>query len=77
MARKLLSLFLLGSLARRLAFGYVDPNIGGMVFQILAVAFGLITGLLLFFSARIKLMVARIRRYWRERRGTDGDTTPA
>lgn len=41
---------------------YIDPNTGGMLFQILAVAFGLISGFLLFFSGRIKLMWARFRR---------------
>jgi hypothetical protein len=33
-----------------------------MLFQILAVAFGLISGLLLFFSSRIKMGLARLMR---------------
>ena len=33
---------------------YIDPNTGGMLFQILAVLFGVISGALLLFSGKIK-----------------------
>lgn len=36
----------------RMALAYIDPNSGGMLFQLLAVLFGLLSGLLFFFSIR-------------------------
>jgi hypothetical protein len=51
----------------RSVFGYIDPSSGGMLFQILAVAFGLISGLILFFSSRIKMGIARLMRKVRGR----------
>jgi hypothetical protein len=48
---------------------YIDPNTGGMMFQILAVLFGLISGFILFFASKIKMTFARLRRFFRERRG--------
>lgn len=42
--------------------GYIDPNTGGMLFQILAAAFTLITGAALFFSSRIRAWLGRLRR---------------
>lgn len=45
---------------------YIDPNTGGMLFQILAVLFGVISGLLLFFSSQIKKGFYRFRRYVRD-----------
>ena len=41
---------------------YIDPGSGGMLFQILAVAFGVISGTVLMFSSRIKMMIAKWRR---------------
>jgi hypothetical protein len=41
---------------------YIDPNTGGMLFQILAVLFGVISGALLLFSGKIKGYYYRIRR---------------
>lgn len=49
---------------------YIDPNTGGMLFQILAVLFGAISGIVLIFSSRIKMFFARLRRRIRE---SDGD----
>jgi hypothetical protein len=51
----------------RALFAYIDPNSGGMLFQILAVAFGLLSGLILFFSSRIKMLFARLMRKVRNR----------
>lgn len=42
--------------------GYIDPNTGGMLFQILAAGFALITGAALVFSAKIRAALARLRR---------------
>jgi hypothetical protein len=41
---------------------YIDPNTGGMLFQILAVLFGVITGALLLFSGKIKGLYYRLKR---------------
>lgn len=41
---------------------YIDPNTGGMLFQVLVVLFGIITGLLLFLSSRLKGFFYKIRR---------------
>jgi len=54
---------------------YIDPNTGGMLFQVLAVAFAGISGMILLFSSRIKMFIARMRR---NRKGQDDDnSTPA
>ncbi len=47
------------------ALAYVDPNTGGMLFQLLAVIFTFFTAILLFFSAQIRMAVARTRRLFR------------
>ncbi len=44
---------------------YIDPNTGGMLFQVLAVMFGVISGIILIFSSRIKMLVFRIARLLR------------
>ncbi len=41
---------------------YIDPNTGGMLFQILAVLFGVISGALLLFSGKIKGYYYRLKR---------------
>ena len=41
---------------------YIDPNMGGMLFQILAVLFGVISGALLLFSGKIKGFYYRLKR---------------
>ncbi|MBM3143472.1 MAG: hypothetical protein FJ010_00625 [Chloroflexi bacterium] len=56
---------------------YIDPSTGGMLFQILAVLFGVISGIVLLFSSKIKMGYRRFLRFIRERRGQDtGDTNP-
>ncbi|MBN8583356.1 MAG: hypothetical protein J0L96_22010 [Anaerolineae bacterium] len=45
---------------------YIDPGSGGMLFQILAVAFGVISGTVLMFSGRIKMIIAKWRRTMRK-----------
>ncbi len=46
---------------------YIDPNTGGMLFQALAVLFGVFSAVIFFFSGRIRLTYAKIRRQMRER----------
>jgi hypothetical protein len=48
---------------------YIDPNTGGMLFQILAVAFAALSGLVLFFSGKIRMFFAKLRRRAREASG--------
>jgi hypothetical protein len=62
---------------------YIDPNSGGMLFQILLVLFGFFSALILLFSGRIRMGVARLRRKIRERTkpetrnvSSDEETTP-
>lgn len=45
---------------------YIDPGSGGMIFQILAVLFGLLSGSVLIFSSKIKMGFARLRRFFRK-----------
>lgn len=41
---------------------YIDPNTGGMLFQMLAVILALFSGVIFFFSRQIKMIFARLRR---------------
>ena len=45
---------------------YIDPSTGGMLFQVLAVLFGLISGIVLIFSSKIKMTYRRLLRKFRE-----------
>lgn len=45
---------------------YIDPNTGGMLFQALAAAFALLSGIALVFSRQIRAALARFRRTVRE-----------
>ncbi len=53
---------------------YIDPSSGGMLFQILAVTFGLISGTVLMFSGRIKMAIAKFRRSMRKENENDETT---
>ncbi len=56
--------FLAGAIGRW-AFGYIDPNTGGMLFQVLALLFAFLSGLVLFFSRQVRITVARVLRLLR------------
>jgi hypothetical protein len=56
---------------------YIDPNTGGMLFQVLAVLFGVISGTVLIFSSRIKMGLSKLRRSFRERSGQDQTGEPS
>ena len=45
---------------------YIDPNTGGMLFQFLAVLFAFFSGILLLFSARIRMALAKAKRRLRD-----------
>ncbi len=51
---------------------YIDPNTGGMLFQVLAGLIAVLTGVLFFFSRQIRSGIARLRR---GRRSNDNDQT--
>jgi len=53
------------------ALAYIDPNTGGMLFQILAALFASLSAVLLIFSRQVRTFVARITRSLRNRRGDD------
>ena len=44
---------------------YIDPNTGGMLFQILAVVLGIFSGIILLFSGKIRMAFAKMRRHMR------------
>jgi hypothetical protein len=48
---------------------YIDPNTGGIMFQVLAAAVGVASGIILLFSTRIQTGIAAFRRFLRERIG--------
>lgn len=41
---------------------YIDPNTGGMLFQVLAVLFGVFSGMVLIFSSKIRMFFNRMNR---------------
>ena len=52
---------------------YIDPNTGGMLFQVLAVVFAALSGFVLFFSGKIRMFFAKLRRRVREGSEEAGD----
>ncbi len=50
---------------------YIDPNTGGMLFQVLAGVLAAVSGVLFFFSRQIRQGIARLRR--RRREGDEGE----
>ena len=45
---------------------YIDPNTGGILFQTLAILFGVFSGVILLFSSKIKMGIAKLRRSLRK-----------
>ena len=45
---------------------YIDPNTGGILAQTLLVLFGVISGVVLLFSSKIKMGIAKLRRAMRK-----------
>jgi hypothetical protein len=44
---------------------YIDPNSGGLLFQLLAVMFGVVSGAILSFSGKITMFLSRTLRFLR------------
>jgi hypothetical protein len=55
---------------------YIDPNTGGMLFQLLAIFLAFFSGILFFFSRQIKSFFARLRRSAREDVPTTEESEP-
>jgi hypothetical protein len=49
--------------AVRPALAYIDPNTGGLLFQVLATALALFSGVALIFSRQIRMAFARVGRF--------------
>lgn len=52
---------------------YIDPNTGGMLFQVLAALFAVLSGVILFFSGKIRMYFAQLQRRFREGSGQSRD----
>jgi hypothetical protein len=61
----------------RPVLAYIDPNTGGMLFQVLATAFALLSGVALVFSRQIRMAAAKLGRSLRGLLGheTEGAST--
>lgn len=55
---------------------YIDPNTGGMLFQVLATFLALFSGLVLLFSGKIRASIARLRRSMRNEANEDEQEAP-
>ncbi len=60
----------------RIPAAYIDPNTGGLIFQVLVVLFGVASGLLLFFSGRIKKAFFRLRRMLGGSKSSETEVSP-
>ena len=58
---------------------YIDPNTGGMLFQVLATLLAVFSGILLLFSSKIRAGIARVRRSFRreDEAELEADETPS
>jgi hypothetical protein len=59
-----------------MVLAYIDPNVGGMLFQVLATAFAFLSGFVLIFSRQIRAFFGRAKRFFQERKaggGPDGE----
>ncbi len=59
-------------IARPVLAAYIDPNTGGMLFQLLAVLFGIFSGLILLFSSKIKMIFYRGIRFFHNKEPKEG-----
>ena len=71
--KSVLLALMVGLVSARPALAYIDPNVGGQLFQVLATGFALFSGIALLFSRQIRAGVAKVRRFLRERVGGDKD----
>jgi len=77
--KSVLLAFIISLVAARPALAYIDPNTGGLLFQVLAAAFALFSGFALIFSRQIRMAFARAGRLLRSllnRNDLKGRDTP-
>lgn len=55
---------------------YIDPNTGGMLFQVLAMMLAVFSGVILVFSSKIRAGIARLQRMLRGKKEEETETTP-
>ena len=55
---------------------YIDPNTGGMLFQVLAALLAVFSGAALVFSSKIRAFTARLRRNKRQKSGDSHPNDP-
>jgi hypothetical protein len=55
---------------------YIDPNTGGMLFQVLAVVFAAFSGMVLIFSRQIRTALGRFRRMLRGKNQEENSVEP-
>jgi hypothetical protein len=55
---------------------YIDPNTGGMLFQVLAVVFAAFSGMVLIFSRQIRTSLGRLRRMLRGKNQEENSVEP-
>jgi hypothetical protein len=65
LAKSLLLVLLTTLVTVKVAFAYIDPSTGGMLFQALATALAVFAGFALVFSRQIRTFWARLRRSFR------------
>jgi hypothetical protein len=53
---------------------YIDPNVGGVLFQAFAAIFAAVSGIVLVFSRQIRSGIARIRRLFRSAKSEGAST---
>ncbi|MEW5870863.1 MAG: hypothetical protein AB1894_16440 [Chloroflexota bacterium] len=55
---------------------YIDPNTGGMLFQMLAMLLAVFSGVILIFSSRIRAGIARLQRTLRGKKEEETENKP-
>jgi hypothetical protein len=63
--KSVLLALIISLVAVRPALAYIDPNTGGLLFQVLATALALFSGVALIFSRQIRMAFARAKRFLR------------
>jgi hypothetical protein len=63
--KSVLLALIISLVAVRPALAYIDPNTGGLLFQVLATALALFSGVALIFSRQIRMALARVGRFLR------------
>jgi hypothetical protein len=71
LVKSMVLVLIISFLGAQPALAYIDPSTGGMLFQILAVAFASLSAILLIFSRQIRTFVARLRRLLRGSRAEE------